>query len=330
MKKVFTRLMAFLIAASMAACGGSSGSSSGGINPPVQVLPVEITAASAPLVTSDSLNAAAFASEMGAFSMGGVLGTEPAPGLFTKIGKVPVAGVGKLINPVFEVPVGPITDECWITGTVTMSGNIADPLTITVGDTITMVFSMCDDGDGQVLDGGMGITITAFNGNLDTFLFEMGMTVSMDSLSMDDGGMNGPALVDGSFSLLVDTYSYPITKSIVSGDMLSLVAGTRSLTMTDFESNNELDEGAFTVTVIASGRVESDRFDGRATYATVVPFVSSLDSNPYVGEMLITGANNATIRVTVLDVETVRLEMDYNGDGAVDETRDVTWDEAIG
>lgn len=326
MKKVFTCLMAFLIAASMAACGGSSG----GDNPPVQVLPVDITAASAPLITSDSLNAAAFASELGAFSMGGVLGAEPAPGLFAKIGKVPMAGVGKLINPVFEIPVGPITEECWVTGTVTMSGNIADPLTISVGDTITMVFSMCDDGDGQVLDGGMEITITAFNGNLDTFLFEMGMTVSMDSLSMDDGGMNGPARVDGSFSLLVDTYSYPITKSIVSGDMLSLVAGTRSLTMTDFESNNELDEGAFTVTVIASGRVQSDRFDGRATYTTEVPFVSALDSNPYVGEMLITGANNATIRVTVLDVKTVRLEMDYDGDGAVDETRDVSWEEAIG
>ena len=82
--------------------------------------------------------------------------------------------------------------------------------------------------------------------------------------------------------------------------------------------------------LIASGKVESNRFDGQATYITEVPFVSSIDSNPYVGEMFITGADNSSIRVIALDVETVRLEMDYDGDGAVDETRDVTWDEAIG
>ena len=44
----------------------------------------------------------------------------------------------------------------------------------------------------------------------------------------------------------------------------------------------------------------------------------------------ITGADNATIRVTAMDDITVRLEMDYDGDGAVDEIVDLTWDEAIG
>jgi hypothetical protein len=326
MKKVFTWIVTFLIAALMAACGGSSGG--GIVAPPVQVVPVEITAANAPFVTSDSLNAAAFASELGDFSTIGVLGGESAPGMFSKLGKVPMLGVSKVISPVFENSVG--STPCSVDGTVTVSGNIANPLTITVGDTISIVFAMCDDGDGQVLDGAMDITITAFNGSLDTYLFEMGMTVSIASLSMDDGGMNGPAEVDGSFNLLIDTYSNPVTKTIVSGELLSMVAGTRSVTLKDFVSDGQLDEGAFTITVDASGKVESDRFDGQATYITEVPFVASIDSNPYVGEMLITGAGGSSIRVTVLDVETVRLEMDYNGDGAVDETSDVTWEEAIG
>ena len=328
MKKVYSWTVAFLIAALMAACGGSSGD--GFVAPPVQVVPVQITAANAPFVASDSLNAAAFASELGDFSAIGVLGGESVPGMFSKLGKVPVVGISKIISPVFEIPVPPITEDCLVTGTFTLSGNVANPLTITVGDTISMVFSMCNDGDGQVLDGGMDITITAFNGSLDTNLFEMGMTVSIASLSMDDGGMNGPAEVDGSFNLLIDTRLFPVTKTMVSGELLSMVAGTRSVTMKDFVSDGELDEGAFTITVIASGKVESDRFDGQATYITEVPFVSSIDSNPYAGQMLITGANNSTIRVTALDVEMVRLEMDYNGDGLVDDTRDVTWDEAIG
>jgi hypothetical protein len=44
---------------------------------------------------------------------------------------------------------------------------------------------------------------------------------------------------------------------------------------------------------------------------------------------LITGAAGSTIRVIALDELTVRLEMDYDGDGAVDEIRDITWEEAI-
>ncbi len=324
MKKVYTWIVAFLIAASMVACGGSSGG--GSVTPPVQVVPVEITAANAPFVASDSMNAAAFSMEVGEFWV--ILGAESAPGMFSKLGKVPARGISKIISPVFEIPVGPITEPCWISGTITMSGNLADPQTITVGDTISVVFSMCDDGDGQVLDGGMDITITAFSGSLDTYLFEMGMTVSIASLSVDDGGTVGPAVVDGSFNLLIDTYSYPVTKTTVSGDSLSMVAGTRSVTMEDFDSDTEVDAGTLTMTMTASGKVESDRFDGQATYTTEVPFVSYFDGNPYEGEMLITGANDATIRIIALDAEMVRLEMDYDGDGAVDETLDMTWDEA--
>lgn len=328
MKKVYTWIVAFLFAASMVACGGSSGSSY--VPPPVQVVPVEITVANAPLISSDTLNAAAFASELGNFSVVGVLGAESAPGLFSKLGKLPLEGVSKVINPVFEIPVGPITEDCLLSGTVTLSGNLADPLTITAGDTISMVLVYCDDGQGQVLNGAMDITITSFTGSLDTFLFDLGMSVSLTNLSMDDGGEYGAALVDGSYDLSVNTLSYPVTTTTVSGDLLSLVAAGRSLTMKDFDSETELDEGTYAITVSAGGKVESDRFDGQATYTTVVPFVAAIDSNPYQGEMFILGADNASIRVTVLDIETVRLEMDYDGDGAVDETRDVTWDEAIG
>ena len=48
---------------------------------------------------------------------------------------------------------------------------------------------------------------------------------------------------------------------------------------------------------------------------------------PFAGEMLITGANNATIRLIALDSVNVRIETDTNGDGVVDATEDTTWDD---
>ncbi len=249
--------------------------------------------------------------------------------MWSKLGKLPVMGVSKILDPVFEVVV--ITENCLVSGTVTLTANIANPLTITAGDTINSVFVNCDDGDGEVLDGEMDITITAFTGSVDTGLFQMGMRVVLTSLSMDDGSEVGPAVADGNFNMSVNTLSYPVTTTVVTGDLFSLVAAGRSLTMRNFSSDSRLDEGMFPLgyTMLASGAVQSSRFDGEALYETIVPFVGSGDSYPYEGVMLITGANSSSIRVTALDVLTVRLEIDYNGDGAVDETRDVTWEEAI-
>jgi len=327
MKSLFTSTITILAMALLAACDGSGG----GFAPPVQIVPVEITAANAPAVTSDSLNAASFASDIGVLVGPGLLGGPAEPGMWSRLGKLPVTGVSKILDPVFEVAVGPITEDCLVTGTITLTGNIANPLTITAGDTISTVFVNCDDGDGQVLDGAMNITITAFTGSVDTGLFQMGMRVSLGDLSMDDGSEVGPAVVDGNFNMSVNTLLYPVTTTVVTGDLLSLVAAGRSLTMRSFSSDSRLDEGMFPLgyTMIASGAVQSSRFDGEALYETIVPFAGSGDSYPYEGVMLITGAANSSIRVTALDVLTVRLEMDYNGDGTVDETRDVTWEEAI-
>ena len=326
MKSLYTSTITTLAVVLLAACDGSS---DGGFSPPVQTAPVEITAANAAAVTSDSLNAASIASDFGVLVGPGVLGGPAESGMWSKLGKLPVMDVSKILDPVFEVVV--ITENCLVSGTVTLTANIANPLTITAGDTINSVFVNCDDGDGEVLDGEMDITITAFTGSVDTGLFQMGMRVVLTSLSMDDGSEVGPAVADGNFNMSVNTLSYPVTTTVVTGDLFSLVAAGRSLTMRNFSSDSRLDEGMFPLgyTMLASGAVQSSRFDGEALYETIVPFVGSGDSYPYEGVMLITGANSSSIRVTALDELNVRVEIDYDGDGAVDETRNITWEDAI-
>lgn len=319
MKSLYTSTITTLAVVLLAACDGSS---DGGFSPPVQTAPVEITAANAAVVTSDSLNAASVASDMGDLA---------GPGMWSGLGKLPVAGVSKILDPVFEVSGGSITLDCLVSGTYTVTASIANPGTITVGDTVNAIFADCDDGEGEVLDGVMDITITAFTGSMETGFFQLGMSVLLDNLSMDDGSEVGPAVADGNFNLSVNTLSYPVTTTAVTGDLLSLVAAGRSLTMRDFSSEQQLDEGMFPVsyTMVASGAVQSSRFEGEASYVTIATFAGSGDSYPYEGVMLITGAANAGIWVTALDELNVRVEIDYDGDGAVDETRNITWEDAI-
>jgi hypothetical protein len=214
-----------------------------------------------------------------------------------------------------------------VSGTVTYTATLADPFTITVGDWISIDFALCDDGDGVVMDGYMDFTVTAFAGSVDTQLYHMAMAVNIQSLTMDDGGDVGSASVNGDFTLSVDTMELPVTTSIVSGQTLALVAAGRSLTMKQFTTTSVV-EMALTFSVDAMGKVRSSRFEGEASYETIAAFTGAVGDNPSAGEMLITG-DGSSIRLIVLDNFMVRLQMDYNGDGTVDESRDLTWDEAI-
>ena len=45
------------------------------------------------------------------------------------------------------------------------------------------------------------------------------------------------------------------------------------------------------------------------------------------GELLVTGANNATLRLIAIDDVNIQIEADYNGDGIIDEIMNTTWGE---
>jgi len=83
--------------------------------------------------------------------------------------------------------------------------------------------------------------------------------------------------------------------------------------------------GAWSIAV--EGTLTSSAFAGSATFETVKPFLSVDGSFPSMGELVIHGANGATIRVVALDGTFVRLEIDDDGDGVVDARVDATWAE---
>jgi hypothetical protein len=75
----------------------------------------------------------------------------------------------------------------------------------------------------------------------------------------------------------------------------------------------------------------SSAFDGEVQFSTTVALQGSGEDNPLSGEFLITGADSATIKVIPLDSLNVRLELDLDGDQAVDANGviDMTWQELL-
>ncbi len=76
-----------------------------------------------------------------------------------------------------------------------------------------------------------------------------------------------------------------------------------------------------------AGTLTSTAFSGAVTFDTTVLLQGTGNGFAFTGQVLITGANGATIRVIVLDSAFVRLEVDLNGDGTADEIVDKSWEE---
>ena len=62
------------------------------------------------------------------------------------------------------------------------------------------------------------------------------------------------------------------------------------------------------------------------SYEIIVPLQAPDGQDPESGEILISGGDeNGTIRIVIESSATVRLEVDLDGDGIVDDTQYTTW-----
>jgi len=329
--KVANRCLSMtLVLLGLAACGGGSGGGDGAVvvPPPVAVLSA-VTSENAETLAGAATSAALVSGDLGSLG-GGSADAGPQPGMQTK-----TTGknhwdllVGKLVGHYFAAPIGPFTDPCLVSGFVTLSGDISNPATLSPGDLITSVFNACDDGDGVVMDGQLDMRIDSLEGSLDTGLFRLVMTLTLTGLVMDDGV--NPVTSNGALKLELETRNFPEMADVVSGTRLRLSTPISELLQEDFRTATTVDASTLGYSIIATGKVSADSFDGYVTYATQDPLTGVGSGFPFAGGLLITGANGASILITALDSTRVLLEIDFNGDAAVDETREITWIQLIG
>jgi len=231
------------------------------------------------------------------------------------------------VNPLASV--GPIDEPCIQSGYITLSGNVADPETLSVGDRITADFNFCNDVD-VVIDGRLSLVIRAFELDLLTggFLIRADVDLTNFNVTENDELISS----DGSFELTLDGRSLPTVLTRIMGDSLEIAYGGDSFTLTDFDESSEFDSSIvpYRNLISAVGTLVSSLLAGKVDYGTTTPVEGPAGDAPDDGAILITGANGATIRVVVLDQSTVELRLGLDGDGTVDEVQTTSWAELGG
>ncbi len=306
-------------------CGGGGGG--GGAAPTADVT---IDSGNAVAVARDVYDSIGDTTSLGSFGTGGLIGAAgPAGPTLSKTATnlAAKAGLDGTLDAVslVAVAIGSQQSACTVSGTVTVSGDIADPNTLSGGDTITLQFNNCDDGDGQVVNGKLTLSIDSVSGDLTTQFFALGVTLEFQGFSVREGSTTNTVV--GGFSMMLDTTGYPVTKASVSSPYLSVSDGVRTANLSNYSTTATIDESSqppgFSVT--SSGRIDLPARGGSVTYSMPESFIGFGDGDPEAGVLFIRGAGGGTITLTVQASTQIQLEMDYDGNGTVDETIILTW-----
>ncbi len=311
MARIIGRFMIVTSTIWLVACGGGGGGGGG-------AAPITANA----VITSQNVPAIAGA------VVGATEGTQSIAdlgGLAAPVGPgaLPVQEANAGAPPTAEVTVGPDMTPCLVTGTQTFSAEIADPATMSGGDSISLLFSLCDEGDGTVMDGGFDFVVQSFQGDPLTgaFLFNVGVTVS--GLSMTEGGET--TTLSGDMTLTVDTLNPPSAAISVYGSSLTVLSGVETGSLSEFSIVTTVDPLAGTTLFELNGYLMSSEFTGDVHFSTTAALQLDVAGDPSTGEVVITGADGATITMRIVSAQQVELDIDLDGDGSIDEMQVTTW-----
>ena len=321
-----TRLTAMTALFLLAACGGGNDTPAAGNTPP-PAENLKITTENAPQAAR-----AAYASAVDSAEMSDLGGSFPVAsggsgGMSKASGGVDPGGLITVILQ--KIPFGPEVVPCDQSGTMTISGDIASPFTLTQGDYFRVESAACDDGLGEVVDGILEFTVAEFAGELETGLYLLTLDMLLTSLQVTtpEETVTG----NGDTSVTLDSRASPFIAALVSGNSMSSTYDTGATTLSSFSSSQTVDLGLAPspYTIQAAGTLESTELAGIIRYSTPVTFAGFDSGYPEVGELLVNGAASS-LRLIAVDAINVRIEIDGNGDGEVDEVIETTWSALVG
>ena len=314
----------------IAACGGGSddgGGLTGGV-PPAE--PAAITAQNAPLIAGTvaevALGQGIFSS---VFTPAIPIGSPGADVAVAPVIKPVFSAAMKTANPSQLYATTSGREPCAVAGFVDITINFSNPEQPSVNDRFDFEFTDCDDGLGSVVNGGMSITVTGLGGDVASGNFLLAMRMEFSAFAVTEGGETTGA--NGTISIEIDTTDPTVTTITVATSALVTTSGGTEEVLSNFTVQVTEDGSMFPVaiTVETSFTFSSPRIGGSVTVTTSLALQSTGAEHPFVGELRISGADGAVIVMIALDANTVRLEIDIDGDGAADDTIDLTWDELM-
>ncbi len=334
--RILRVLMAFALLATGVVSTVGSGGGGGGLPfsaspmpldiPTVDIPRVDITLANARDVSATIVQAADQVFDV-ATAIGGQIFPSPpaAPDLLSSNSKfelfAAVAATGDTV-----------TDTCTVSGTVTVSGDPAnDPVTLAERDVFDLVFDACDDGDGYTIGGSFSLLVGQLDGDPRTDVFQLSYNVQNMVLTVTSGVDSYTA--EKHLIIEWDSLAFPVialtnmTLPTLSSqvDVYSWFHGGQSLTLNADSSIST------TVVEARNSLMESAFLGGYISYETIVPLQAPDGRVPESGEILVSEhLGNGTIHIVIESSASVRLDIDADGDGIVDDSQYTTWAALLG
>ena len=338
-KGVFTSVFAL----GLAACGGDGGDDNDAPPAPPPLEPVEITADNAEEVAGVVVATVGSVTELGD---GGILPSQGS-GL---VSLDSASGEADLPEPdLFKLLANPLNDfqvaatqsfsfDCQVSGRMDIVADIADITgeMFTRGDTVSVTFFSCDQGDGTLVNGKASMVVVVpvdteftppYNFTFDFTFGDLSVTAEGETVEADGDLRISEATHDNAF---FETELAGRVLRVVTGGVREILSGFRlSGTVNTADGNYTIDAGGLNSCCATLG---SDRLDGSVKFENTLAFEGIGDEPPFAGVMMITGAVAAggvgpsTVELTVLDSVCVELQVDENGDEQVDATILTTWE----
>lgn len=222
------------------------------------------------------------------------------------------------------------TVACTDGGTLQVSANFASSSTVTAGDSVTMTASACKE-SGYTLNGSISVTFKSINGIPgESANWSGAFAVTYTNFSVISGSSADTASISGSLSMNINQTGYGAASYSVSGNSLNLSethnGSTTSTTLSNFSYNGSLQSGIITYSSNFGvsgnlGKLGNASF----TVKTLTDFKQPVNGQPTQGALKITASDNSSVTLTVLDSTNVKLDLDKNGDGVIDESVTTTW-----
>ncbi len=312
----------------LAACsGGDSGQDDDQNEPPAADLAIDANNAMA-------VASAAYDAAIGSGELAGLAGTTGLTASKTSGSSKPLpqARTNSLLGQIVQqVPLGTDVLDCLQLGSVSISIDVVDPLVLaagalSVGDNFLVNYDNCDDGAGEVIDGTIDLTVSAFEGDIFSGLYDLSMTMIITTLQVTT--LTDVMSTSGNATARLNLMELLYAEATITGSSITMDYNSMSDTLIDFSSMQTVDAGALDqpFTMVTQGTLTTTRLAGSVVYSTPVMFAGLGSNYPYTGEFFVVGENSSIRLVADNDVD-VHIDIDSDGDTFIDETIVTTWAE---
>lgn len=223
------------------------------------------------------------------------------------------------------------TIACAGGGTASGTMSFASASTLTAGDTMSLTANNCVT-DGMKVNGTINIAVTAASGTPTvSSAWSATLVLTLSKFSVDTGTEVNTGT--GDLTITYNQTGFNTATFSASGNSLQIQTSkgtsTTDRTLSGYSYSGSRDSsGTYTyrTSFTLSGNFAKL---GNATYAvkTTTDFKQKIGSFPTAGVLVVTAPDKSSLTLTVVNSTTVKLDVDKNGDGTVDDSTTATWTE---